>query len=142
LGFQFLDILGCVNLDVEVTNWNDDVVPTCIVMVLVLAMVASLGNTYLTICSGNYYFFSLGNDRLAIEQRLCISGRRPTSRPRDLLSQQQDEVQRETQISCILLKPLSVCSCEKSMCDLFCWILLCFCSGWSYWFGINACNSK
>jgi len=124
-----LDILGCVNLDVEVTNWNDDVVPTCIVMVLVLVMVAIIGNTYFTICSGNYYSFSLGNDRLAIEQRLCISSGRPTSHPRDLLSQQQDEVQRETQISYILLKPLSVCSREKYMCGLFCWTLLCSCSG-------------
>ncbi len=73
--------------------------------------------------------FSLGNDRLAIEQKLCNSGGRPTSCPRDLLFQQQDEVGKEIQISYILLKPLSVCSCEKSMCDLFCWTLLCFCNG-------------
>jgi hypothetical protein len=67
-----LDILGCVNPDVKVTNWNDNVVPTAIVMVSVLAMVVSLGNTYLAICNGNYYSSYLGNDRLASNKDCAI----------------------------------------------------------------------
>jgi hypothetical protein len=51
---------GCVNPDVQVTNWNDDVVSIAILMVLVLAVVASLGNTYLAIYNGNYYSFFFG----------------------------------------------------------------------------------
>jgi hypothetical protein len=111
---------GCVNPDADVINWNDNAVSNCHSD----GVGAGSGSKSRKHLSCNLHMvttipFSLGNDRLAIEQGLCISGRRPTSCPRDLSSQQQDEVGRETQVSYILLKPPSVCSCEKSACDFF-----------------------
>lgn len=85
---------GCVNPDAEVINWNDNAVANCH-SDGVGAGSGSKSGKHLS-CNlqvATTIPFSLGNDRLAIEQGLCVSGRRPTSCPRDLSSQQQDEGQ-------------------------------------------------